>query len=281
MNLATKDYMIGEPPPEVTGPMELGWPAVRKGLHSILFGYLLSVGMVLFAVALALYVVFMVMQAKKVAEFIDAALLIYAGISILFLMGLASLSFIIKGNICCLLNAPERCGARWLMFASTLCVVVGPALNVVAGFVGGSAPPAAAATTTTSNDAAAEVSAALRSYGESLKVLDGRAYVALTGNVANLLSGVFFVLFLRAVARCFNDLGRMRVAETYLIFSGVLAAVSVYFFLHPMQLLALPEVLLALGGGWLVAGLWYILLLVSTSTCIADGLDRRRSPLEI
>src|SRR5262249_5940609 len=101
------------------------------------------------------------------------------------------------------------------------------------------------------------------------------------GDVFGMLSGIFFVLFLRAVARCFGDLGRMRVAEMYLIFGAVLTAASVYFFLHPLQILAKPELLLALGGGWLVSGLWYLLLLISTSSCIAEGLARRRSPLEI
>jgi hypothetical protein len=279
MNLATRSLITTElTAPEVMEPIEYGWPAVRSGLHSILLGYLVVVGMGVFAALLVVGVVYTVSQAQGLPDFVDAALLIYAGIGILFLMGLGSFTLIVKGSIRCLINAPERCGARWLMFVSTLCVVIGPALNFVSGLVGPKVKPVMVARTT---GAADEVNQILREYGKSLQVRDGRAYVALAGNVTNLLSGIFFVLFLRAVARCFDDVARMRVAEAYLLFSGLLTAASVYFFLNPLELLANPQFILLLVGAWVLSGLWYFMLLLSTSACIFEGLERRRPALEI
>jgi hypothetical protein len=280
MNLATRNYLtIDAPPlePEAPEMIEFGWPAVRQGLHSILLGYLLSLGMALFAVALALLAAFSVPQVQQAGEFLDAAMLLYFGIGVLFLMGLGSLALVIKGNVRCLVNAPERCGARWLMFASTLCVVVGPALNLVSALV--LAPPKPAALTKRSCPAE-EMVLALHRYGDSFLAQDTRAYVALTGGAASLLSGVFFVLFLRAVARCFDDTSRMRVTEFYLLFNGLLTAASVYCFLHPLTLLANLHFAVALVGAWVTSALGYLLLLLNTSACIFEGLARRRPALE-
>jgi hypothetical protein len=278
MHLTTHAYTIPPAQPELMEPIEYGWPGVRNGLHSILIGYLIIVGMGILAALLAWYVIMTAMYGETVAAFLDLAMVLYAGLGILFLLGLSSLTFIVKGNIACLINAPERCGARWLMFSSTLCVIVGPALNFASGFVGArpKRPPAQVKL-----EAAAEVNQALRAYADSLKMRDARAYTGLVGDVSSLLSGVFFVLFLRAVARCFNDVGRMRIAEAYLIFGAVLFGLSVYLFLNPLQALANPTLLLALGGGWLLSVVWYLLLLISISFCIAEGLARRRSPLDV
>ncbi len=281
MKLATRKHLaLDAPPPVQVVPemMEHGWPAVRQGLHSILLGYLLCLGMVLLAVALAFLAAYSVPQVHQAGEFLDAAMLLYAGMGILFLMGLGSMALIVKGNVRCLVSAPERCGARWLMFASTLCVVVGPALHLVSALVASPMKPAAI---TKSNGPAEQVTLALHRYGDSLQDRDTRACVALGGVVANVFSGVFFVLFLRAVARCFHDTGRMRVAEFYLLFNGLLAAASVYCFLNPLTLLANPRFAAALAGAWATSGLGYLLLLLNTSACIFEGLSRRRPVLEI
>jgi hypothetical protein len=124
------------------------------------------------------------------------------------------------------------------------------------------------------------VTLALHRYGDSLQDHDTRAYVALGGVVANVFSGVFFILFLRAVARCFDDTGRMRVAEFYLLFNGLLTVASVYCFLNPTALLANPRFAVALVGAWVTSGLGYLLLLLNTSACIFEGLERRRPVLD-
>jgi hypothetical protein len=284
MNLITKNLLVSSEPvprPPVTPlDLEFGWSSVRRGLHTILLGYGVTIGMGLFAVVLAILVLSPAIQAKEFGDVVDAALVLYAGIGILFLMGVLSLALIVKGKICCLLSAPERCGARWMMFLSALCVVLGPALNTTARFVGASPkrPPVAAGRNA---DAVVEARIALREVGQSLLAHDARAYISLAGDVGSLMSGVFFVLFLRAVARCFDDSIRMRIAELYLLLVGLLFASTLYLFLQPTEFLSHPEWILALGGGWVVAGLWYIALLISTSTCIGEGLARRRSPLEV
>jgi hypothetical protein len=284
MNLITRNMLASSEPvsqPQMTPlDLEFGWSSVRQGLHTILLGYGVTFGMGLFAVALAILVLSPAIQAKEFGEFVDAALLTYAGLGILFLMGVFSVALLVKGKIRCLLSAPERCGARWMMFSSALCVVLGPALNITSNFVGNSPkrPPVAASR---NPDAVVEVRLALRELGDSILAHDARAYVSLAGDVGSIMSGVFFVLFLRAVARCFDDSLRMRIAELYLVLFGLLFAATLYFFLQPMEFLTHPDWILGLAGGWVVAGLWYILMLLSTSTCIAEGLARRRPPLEV
>ena len=89
--------------------------------------------------------------------------------------------------------APERFHAKWFMFASIMCILVGPVLSFGSFFVGErkqSAPRAG-------KDASTILLREMDEYKRSMKTLDTSHYVELAGDFAALLSSVFFVLFLR------------------------------------------------------------------------------------
>jgi hypothetical protein len=116
--------------------MEIGLADVRKGIYRIVLGYLSSVGVALALVGLLWYVAtgMRADSSRKAAE--EASTIVFAGVLVLGLLGLFSLSLIVRGKWLCLMSAPERFHAKWLMFGSIICILVGPALNIGSRFIG-------------------------------------------------------------------------------------------------------------------------------------------------
>ena len=81
--------------------------------------------------------------------------------------------------------------------------------------------------------------------------------------------------FLRAVALGWGAQGRARFAELYLLFLALLVAGVVVLLCKPSFMLARPQLLLALASGWLMAGLWYLVLILSMVIGISNMLARR------
>jgi hypothetical protein len=288
-------------PDFVEGPAEFGWPGVRTGLHNILKGYLMALFLVILVFCSFAYIIWSVVTSNNMFETVlDAAMILYLTWGICIVGGLWSLILVVSGKIQCVLNAPERCGAKWIMFGSILCFVFGPALNIVSNFVGvdskRKAPPNAKAAAVLMHD--------LSDLSQSMVQLQPRAYLSLAGHLSSIASTVLFVIFLRQVARCFHDGPRMRLAEFYLLFNALLLAGSIWLFLHVVNILkdtvlpvlgpgfvlppsimrelqTLPVAVALLGGSYLLALVWYFGLIISTSNGIAQGLAVRRAAVEI
>ena len=117
MSRYTLSY-LPEPSAEVVDPT-LGLPELRKGLNTILMGYLLWLGAVLAACAV---VVHLILQAKgqplsrEAAE--HASTLLFGVVVLLGLAGLGSMILLVQGKWLCLSSAPERFQAKWMMFLS-------------------------------------------------------------------------------------------------------------------------------------------------------------------
>src|SRR5262249_39010631 len=191
---------------------ELGWTEVRRGLGLILRGYFLIIGG---AILLGLAVAAVLMldpkdrakipwQVREVGPFLGLALF---GIICLYSYGC-----IIVGHWRCLMNVPERCGARWLMFGCLTCILAGPALNFAAGFTGVQTQPKIERGLDGIKD--------VKYTTEGLVMQIGSVGVAILGNV-------LFILFLRAVARCFEDETRVLIVNLYLVFTALLLIGSV------------------------------------------------------
>lgn len=269
MKLPT-DYYLPEPSSEMADPM-IGLPDLRKGLHSILLGYLLSLGAVLMMAGVVCCVIFQAAGGRlspKAAE--GASTVLFAAALLLGLAGLGSLILIVRGKWLCLSSAPEQYHAKWMMFMSILCILAGPALNLGAFLVGDAK---AVPRGRSRNDTATVLLQEIEKYEHGMPELDTRAYVELAGQIVGLLSGIFFVLFLRAVALCCGARGRVVLTELYLLFMGLLLSGVVVLFWKPSFMLARPRLLLALGGGWLFAGLWYFSLILSTAFGISSFLE--------
>jgi hypothetical protein len=302
MYLSTQQLLTTGPDPEVEGPPEFGWPEVRKGLHLIMGGYLVAVGVVLLAVAAIGYIIYSVITTTEIVDTIfDAAMILYLTWAISIVGGLYSLILVVTGKVKCLINAPERCGAKWLMFCAILTFIFGPALNILSNFVGVDRKNREGQT-----KAVAAMMQGIQDYSEAMAQMRPRAYISLAGNLSSIASTVMFILFLRQVARCFDDGPRMRLAEFYLIFNALVLAVTVhigYRIFHLLrdmplpamgaaghlnippvvmrELQTLPVAFLLLLACWLMSLVWYFGLIVSASRGIAQGIGIQEAALHL
>jgi hypothetical protein len=151
------------------------------------------------------------------------------------------------------------------MFACMTGLLMGPALNVAAGITGVEKAP---------------------SYRRGPAGFADVKFTR-TANNMHMASGVlgfgsflFFMLFLRAVARCFEDNARIAHISVYLLLNGMLTSATIYLVYGNAQLLRQPRVLLGVIIAWVVSFLWYLGLISSIRTCIAKGLGTIRSPLD-
>jgi hypothetical protein len=276
MKLHTKCY-LPEPAQEPANPT-VGLRDLRKGLDCILLGYLLSLGAVLVSGG----VVWALLAEAGGGLLSQAALerastVLFGMAMLLVLAGFGSLSLIIRGKWLCLSSAPERFHAKWMMFLSILCIVAGPLLNAGGYLVGESNSNARRRSNQTPS--LIRIQRELKAYKDGMPEMDTRAYVALAGKVIGLFSGVFLVLFLRAVSLSWGASVRARLAELHLLFVALLAFGVVVLVRNPSFMMARPRLLLGLGAGWLLAGMWYFGLILSISARISTILDpRSRQP---
>jgi|GEM_PF-2830314 hypothetical protein len=252
-----------------------GWSEVCKGLYGILAGYVLIFGSVIVAAILVVVSVSQLVLARTHDGAGGSFALFLVGGIVLGLLVLAGYGLIIRSQWRCLRNAPEQCGAKWWMFATLLCIVAGPAMGTTASLVGLNAP----APSMRLKDKAGASLTFREAVAEGRKAGSSALPMKIASAVIGLLSQVFFILFLRSVALSFNDSFRARLAEIYLIFAGVLFAGLVGFLVWPDAFVADPMLLLFLGGGWAISGVWYLVLIVSTCACIHGNLAVLRSPL--
>jgi hypothetical protein len=270
MNLHTLSY-LRRPPIEPVDPA-LGLVDLRKGLNTILRGYLLSVGAILAACAVVGCLIIQAGDQPPSRQVLgQASTVLFAMVLLLGLAALGSLTLIVRGKWICLSSAPERFHAKWMMFMSILCVLAAPALNLGALLVGESK---AGARGRASSQTSALLSQ-LDQYKDGMRELDMRGHVKLAGQALGLLSGIFFILFLRAVALGWGAQWRARFAELYLLFLALLIAGVVALLWKPSYMTARPRLLLSLLAGWGIAGLWYFALIVSMVAGISNILARR------
>ena len=278
MQLRTQCY-LPEPPQEPPDTI-VGLRDLRKGLDCILLGYLLSVGAILISGGVVWAIIAQADGAPLPRAALEqASTLLFAAALLLVLSGLGSLALIVRGKWLCLSSAPEKFHAKWMMFLSILCIVAGPLLNAGGFLVGeGNAEKRSRAKQTPS---LIRIQQEIETYKVGMPEMDTRAYVKLAGQAIGLFSGLFFVLFLRAVALCWGAPVRARLAELYLVFMALLVFGVFVLIRNPSFMLARPQLLLGLGAGWLFAGMWYFGLILSMSARISTILSRPPRPAEL
>ena len=172
-----------------------------------------------------------------------------------------------------MINAPDRRGARWLMFASIICVCAGPILTYSSGFVGGvKAKPQPDETRLKHG-----LDKSALQYAARLRQNDLGGFMRLAGSVISPFGPVFFVLFIRAVHSCLGSFVATRLTELYLLFVGLLFAASLCLLLDPRVRLQ-TDLLLCIGVGWAVATVWYFLLILSAVFGLTAYLNGPREP---
>jgi hypothetical protein len=275
MNLSTMRYF--EPAPgsvaeKQTGYEDMAWTEVTKGLLTVLAGYILSLVNAVASIGLVWIATdgFKVPVARVTG---DPFTVLLIGGTILFFSSLYCSFLVLRGKWRCMINAPEQRSAKWLMFASMLCVCAGPILNFSAGFIGGtSARPLPDDLRMRSGAARAAVQ-----YAAQYRQNDLSAYMRLAGSVISPLGPIFFVLFIRAVHGCLGSFLAARFTELYLLFLGLLIAGTLSLILDPRVRIQV-DLLLCLGIGWLVAAVWYFLLVLGAAFGISAHINAPRAP---
>jgi hypothetical protein len=269
--LQTSTYLTrSEVPTDPNDPLlsEFGWPEVGKGLTRILMGYVVAflgtaAGVGVFVLAIYGHEAGLYAKGNKnTMELITTAGLLVIGVS-----SLASFSLVLAGKWRCLMNAPERNAARWLIFACMLCMVIGPFMNIL---------------TSLGSDGANNYKQ-FQHYKEGvhLKFDSVGGVLQLLGTILSIVSTMLFVLFLRAITCCFRSRFLTSIIHLYLLFSALLIGVSAQMLFAMPQTLTRPEVILGLLAGWLAWTAGYVFLVFSTRICIASGSARIRSPLAV
>jgi len=269
--LQTSTYLTrAEAPTDPNDPLltEYGWPEVGKGITRILIGYFVAVvgtaaGIGVFL--LAIYGHEMGLFAKGNKNTME--LISTAGVLLIGVTSLLSYSLILAGKWRCLMNAPERHAARWLIFSCMLCMVIGPVMNILTSLGG---------------DGANNYKQ-LQHYKEGIHLTFNSvgSILQLLGTILSVVSTTLFILFLRAVGCCFRSRFLTSMIHLYLLFSALLIGVTAQLIFALPRTLARPEVLLGLAAGWLICVLGYVFLVFFTRVCIATGSSRIRSPLAV
>jgi hypothetical protein len=247
---------------------------VTKGLFTVFGGYVIGMLNVCGIVALLWYTTD---EFKKSIDQVSGnpfTVLLLGG-AVSFFASLISSYLLIRGKWRCVVNAPEQRGAKWLMFASVVCICSGPALHLASGF-------AKAATVTQKTDEVEIKPGLERSmirYVEELRENDSAAYLRLMGCVITPLGPIFFVLFLRAIHRCLGNIAAARVSELYLLFIVLLAVGSLSLLFDPSVKVRF-DLLAILGIAWLVGMAWFFLLILSAVFGISAHLNAPRPPAE-
>jgi hypothetical protein len=261
---------------------ELGWTEVASGLGKVLYGYFLLAVNGLIVVGLLIYLISSTVAAKKpnAHDAILAMWIFYLGIGIVGLLSIYTYVNIFVGKCRCAIHAPERCGARWYIFACLMCIVIGPVLSIVNSV----AAPTTVVTADKKEKLHQELVQQLQGQeGESLVLGELRRRCTVMQVISALVSlstTIFFVLFLRAIANCFEEKRLIVMNDMYLIFSSMLLGYTIYMLTAAKFDQNMILVLIPLGAGGLISAGWYVAMLVYTRTLILTKVAAVRSPLE-
>lgn len=249
--------------------LEVGWGDVARGLRQVFVAYVVFIVGVALGVGLVMVAVIkMGGTARGGPGHVRPALLwqFYLGLGILSVIGVLTWVMVMAGKWRCVQNAPERHAARWVMFVCITCTFIGPVFNSAAG-IGMTQKPVA-------------LKHGPRGLQE-LKLTGTGRVVHLIGMGCALLTPLFFLLFLRAVALCMGAHTHMVIMNGYIALSAGLAGVTGYLLLLPPPLEKALPVLGLLGVGWAVWGVAYLVLILLIRSVILRTVESLRSPLEL
>ena len=238
---------------------ELGWTEVRSGLGLILRGYILLIAAAIMLVTLAVIFLTLSPQQKAKIPWQLREVGLWFGLAMFGLLSLYCYGCVLVGHWRCLMNVPERRGARWLMFGCLTCILAGPALNFASNLTG--------------VEKGVKWERGIAGVKE-LRMSKEGTIMAVGSAGVQALGGILFILFLRAVAGCFEDRFRVRLVNVYLVFSIVLLVATLFLGLTARDFDALLKRALLLGAAMLVNFLGYLFVIGMVRGGITRGLAR-------
>ncbi len=244
---------------------EFGWQDVQRGLGKILQGYAVLFGGAIFCFGMIALAVLKMTQGHVGKVTLEVLWLFYLGLGLSMVIFPVGYGLLALGHWRCLMHAPERFHSKWLMFACMTCLLMGPALNVTA--------------CTTGFQRAPEIKGGPDGF-KKMKFTNLGLGMQISSLVISYASLVFFTLFLRSVARCFEDWGRVRLVNLYIVYLVLLAGATVFVVFLNSHLLREPPMLISLAGAWFLVFPAYLFLILSARNCISRGLTQMPVPLE-
>jgi hypothetical protein len=279
MHLSTARYLAPPDDPIVTpqdAAEKMGWTEVSKGLFTLIAGYVLGI----VTSAATIFLIWEVTHGARTSLATvtgdDYTVLLIGG-AISFFASLGSSYLILRGKWRCVISAPERCGAKWFVFASMICVLSGPALHYVSGFA--YTPPRVRTPGAGEVDIRPGAQQAAVHYVERLRDLDASSYMRVAGSILTPLGPIFFALFLRAVHRCLGSIAGVRLTDLYLLLVALLFVASLALLLDPRVRIRF-DLLTILGLGWLAATVFYFVLVVGAMFTISAHVNGPRQPAQ-
>lgn len=250
---------------------ELGWKDVASGLVKIAMGYGLLMGCIALAVGLVAAIVSseMVLQNAPPSRGGNDLTMVWVtqiGGAAVSLGTLFACIWILTGKVRCAMHAPERAGARWLIFLCMIGVVSGPVVSV-----------------------ALNASYVARAYDNPQRFMKDTAekqremrvdLADLIGPTISFVTTVLFVLFIRSIGSCFNHSLTVAFADTYLALSAMLIGISIYLMFDTSLIRGAPVIALGIAGAWFFSLFGYLFLMLFARVMILSELRKVKSPLE-
>jgi hypothetical protein len=242
-----------------------GWQEISKGLALVVRGYcvLIAGGPLAFlCIALACGGGPALLHPSTTQENRDDLLLL--GLLMVGLTALLSYGLVLLGQWRCLMYAPERQGARELMYVCLNLVIIASLMNVAGAVLDG-----------------ARTYAVLRQGAAGVERLNWHGagpFLQLGSGVVGLLASLIFSQFLRTVASCFDDRARVRSVDFNLAFLGLLLGGSCGTFLYVRQLASKTEILPWLAAGWLLCFGWHLCLVNRVRQSVRNALQEKPEP---
>jgi hypothetical protein len=278
MALVSQQYMAVPEDPELAA--ETGWPDVRKAIIRILIGYLLCIVCCVELAALVAYLV-LCHPAKPTMKEVTAGEAIAMTGLLLFVLGQGwSIKMVAGGSWTCLLRSPERCHAKWLMFATILFVLIAPSCGFFSGLMLINAPrPRHEAAQVEDDNTVVSRVRNLDRYLDREHVATASGVLQIISHILSWMSTVLFILYLRQVGRCWENQVCVCLADLYLFYMGALITAAIGLMAFAPDMLAQMTITLGLGVGLALALVWFLFLLFMTASCISAGLASRQSAL--
>jgi hypothetical protein len=255
--------------------METGWNDVASGLARVIIGCLVAllgtaigVGLVVLSAIPGLFGESSFRVAGRLPS-LGSLWMLYIGLGILSVVGVFGYLITLAGHWRCLHGASERHGARWMMFFCLTCLFAAPALNIAAGIGGGM-------------QRGPDLQKGARTFRDIQFTARAR-YMQMAGAAASLLYSLFFLLFLRAVARCHASSAHVMLVNFFLVFVGVLVGLTVYVGYMSFRDLIREEndPRLWIAGAWGICLIFELFLIGAIRSCIIKSMARVRSPLDM
>jgi hypothetical protein len=234
---------------------EFGWDEVHRGLGQIVIGQVIWGACGLLTVLLGWLLSPAVGPTHPFhvpSDFKDEFRLI--GLVIIGMITAVGYRFSIAGKWRCLLNAPERNGLRWIMFACITGIVTAPIFHTTAYL--------------TSGPAHGDLQEHDVVYLKKVKLNSTQAALDLAGAGSVLISSVALMAFFRKTAHLFSSPKLMHVIDFALFALIPLLGVTLAVFFHPQVVAKHPVVLTGMEFGWLSWALLHLLLNLRTRSCI-------------